>query len=119
MKMPIELKDKWVKALRSGKYKQGRGILYNPEEKSFCCLGVLEHICLDGNVELCTSCAGQVLHPTNFRAVPSREFYDEYGIDINEIMGRLVQMNDGHGAKPKPSSFKTIANYIVKNIKGY
>jgi hypothetical protein len=117
MKMPIELKDKWVKALRSGKYKQGRGILYNPEEKSFCCLGVLEHICLDGNVELYTTGA-DTSHPGSFRGSPSSEFYDEYGIDIHEIEGRLVCMNDGSsGGKPK--SFRTIANYIVKNIKGY
>ena len=30
---------KWVKALRSGKYKQTKGILKN--SKGFCCLGVL------------------------------------------------------------------------------
>lgn len=35
---------KWVKALRSGKYKQGRGTLCQVDKKgnkSFCCLGVL------------------------------------------------------------------------------
>ena len=33
------LKDKWIAALRSGKYKQGKGALQRNE--SFCCLGVL------------------------------------------------------------------------------
>jgi predicted nucleotidyltransferase len=33
------IKEKWINALRSGEYKQGKGCLYNGE--SFCCLGVL------------------------------------------------------------------------------
>lgn len=40
-----EIKDRWVAALRSGKYKQGRGTLCSYDglsnERSFCCLGVL------------------------------------------------------------------------------
>ena len=39
-KLPVAFKKKWVKALRSGKYKQGRCRLYNPETDSYCCLGV-------------------------------------------------------------------------------
>lgn len=39
------VRQKWVAALRSGKYKQGKNVLcnVNPEtkEKSYCCLGVL------------------------------------------------------------------------------
>lgn len=30
----------WVKALRSGDYRQGVEKLYNPEENAWCCLGV-------------------------------------------------------------------------------
>ncbi len=33
------VKQKWVEALRSGKYKQGRSVLRS--ESGFCCLGVL------------------------------------------------------------------------------
>lgn len=38
--MKVDKKDiqKWVKALRSGKYKQGTGALQN--ESGYCCLGV-------------------------------------------------------------------------------
>lgn len=32
---------KWVKALRSGKYKQGRRALHHLPTDTFCCLGVL------------------------------------------------------------------------------
>jgi hypothetical protein len=35
------VKKMWVKALRSGKYKQTRGQLYNKLDNAFCCLGVL------------------------------------------------------------------------------
>lgn len=41
--MQIELKQKWIEALRSGKYQQGRNWL-NADDK-FCCLGVLIDIC--------------------------------------------------------------------------
>lgn len=37
--MDAELKGKWVKALRSGKYKQGKGVLC--DRGKHCCLGVL------------------------------------------------------------------------------
>lgn len=38
--MNAELKAKWVEALRSGKYQQGREQL-NEADQLFCCLGVL------------------------------------------------------------------------------
>ena len=38
-KMNPEVKKKWVEALRSGKYKQGKGRLKLGEQ--YCCLGVL------------------------------------------------------------------------------
>lgn len=39
--MNKKIKEDWVKALRSGKYKQGKGELHNKEDNTFCCLGVL------------------------------------------------------------------------------
>jgi hypothetical protein len=38
-KVNKEYKEKWVEALRSGKYKQGKGCLKKGDE--YCCLGVL------------------------------------------------------------------------------
>jgi hypothetical protein len=40
MSMNVELKAKWVEALRSGSYKQGKGRL-RTTDNTFCCLGVL------------------------------------------------------------------------------
>lgn len=43
VKLKPEVKEKWVAALRSGEYKQGRGCLHN-KNNAFCCLGVLSDI---------------------------------------------------------------------------
>ena len=39
--MNQDIKQRWVDALRSGEYEQGRGCLHNSNGNSFCCLGVL------------------------------------------------------------------------------
>lgn len=39
--MKKDIADKWVAALRSGEFKQGRRALGNKVSNSFCCLGVL------------------------------------------------------------------------------
>lgn len=44
-KLPKVFKRKWIAALRSGKYKQGRYTLYRNNKDTFCCLGVAGHIC--------------------------------------------------------------------------
>lgn len=43
-KLPKAFKNKWVKALRSGKYKQGRKLLRNSIDNTYCCLGVAAEI---------------------------------------------------------------------------
>ena len=43
-KLDKKLKAKWIKALLSGDYKQGKGILKN-KKGEYCCLGVLADIC--------------------------------------------------------------------------
>jgi hypothetical protein len=45
--MKEEWKDKWVKALRSGEYKQGRERLRSGNQ--FCCLGVLADLVIKEN----------------------------------------------------------------------
>lgn len=39
--MNEEIKRDWLAEIRSGKYQQGRGVLHNREEDTYCCLGVL------------------------------------------------------------------------------
>lgn len=42
--MDQKLKRKWVRALRSGQYKQGDMALCSRDGKRFCCLGVLADV---------------------------------------------------------------------------
>jgi len=40
LKITQKIKDAWLKDLRSNKFKQGTGQLYNKARDSYCCLGV-------------------------------------------------------------------------------
>ena len=40
-KLKPAIKKLWVNALRSNNYKQGQRLLHQPEDNTFCCLGVL------------------------------------------------------------------------------
>jgi len=48
--MKKEIADKWVRALRSGEYKQGNGSLLR--DGNYCCLGVLCDLALKNNVPI-------------------------------------------------------------------
>jgi hypothetical protein len=100
-----KLKTKWVAALRSGKYKQGRSQLKQTRNTdngdpvtTFCCLGVLKDI-----------------HP----GIRARDygFYlscNQSGIDA-DIQDKLAEFNDGCGLT-KPWGFRRIATWIEKNL---
>lgn len=108
--MDQKWKQKWVKALRSGKYKQGREKLKSFDSKKqprYCCLGVLGEI------------QGQKIRkhteylPKKWAAGLSRT-----------TQSQLSRMNDGVKydipymealASPR-RSFKYIANWIEKNL---
>lgn len=49
-KTQIRNRTKWVKALRSGKYRQGQGWLVTSDRR-YCCLGVAKVAVLNGNAE--------------------------------------------------------------------
>jgi hypothetical protein len=49
IKMPRDIRDQWLAALRSGEYKQGFGRLKS-DNGGYCCLVVLQQV-LDGDVE--------------------------------------------------------------------
>ncbi len=104
MKVDKKLKAKWVTALRSGKYTQGKGVLKDCNG-SYCCLGVLCHV------------AGKRIpaHTMNLDNSPSlRKLRDSLSLGV-EIDGNkqceLTVMNDD-----KNRSFKQIADWIEKNV---
>jgi len=103
--MNKKLMEKWVKALRSGKYKQGDGRLYDEKTNTYCCLGVLCEI------------EGIKYSKTN-EYYQGKSLVDEsgrlpkkYKVKSGFFMDNLAQLND-HGL-----TFKQIAKIIEKNYK--
>lgn len=116
-KMNPKIKKKWVKALRSGKYKQGRGGLLTkkntewdprdaafekglvwPKQDQYCCLGVLCDVA--GKDERYWKSNGHL----------SRPVAEEFKIS-GEVQDTLICKNDG-----RKWSFKKIADWIEKNL---
>jgi hypothetical protein len=116
-RLPKEFAEKWIIALRSGKYAQAEGTLYDPEKNGFCCLGV--------------ACA------MNYPLYRLKNRYGEFAIIINkshadlqvdlkkiprelkgialnnELVEVLTRMNDdGY-------PFDTIADWLEKNVEFY
>lgn len=111
--MDVELKAKWVKALRSGEYKQGRGYLRQVESNSFCCLGVLCDIIDPENwreLEDMYSFSKKSTDGSEYYGVMPPETKNMAGVSADEEQ-RLMEMNDN-----KHNSFEEIAGYIEKNM---
>lgn len=105
MKMPKDIKEKWVHALLSGKYIQGKGFLKTQDGK-YCCLGVLEDVC-DGKVETFSNHKGAVIS----QSFPSSYWLHEHKIVAGDAACEdLASMNDGG------VSFVEIARIIERDV---
>jgi hypothetical protein len=98
-----EVKAKWIDALRSGKYEQGRGQLRSKDDE-YCCLGVLLDILSPDAWVLNTEHGCYQSLDDRISVLPN---YIE-----NEIgrQGELIDMNDGG------KSFTEIADWIQENV---
>jgi hypothetical protein len=103
--MDANIKQKWVGALRSGKYKQGYNCLRNRQD-GFCCFGVLCDVINPGGWNQ-DSCGFYSFSESS--GLPPQHIQDEVGIPKPAI-GVLVEMND-YG-----DSFEQIAAYIEGNL---
>jgi hypothetical protein len=120
--MKKALAMKWVKALRSGKYKQAKDYLRVEGEngrESYCCLGVLGTIC---GIPKDTLSENKTLESfrkkCNIESDEGTPFVEGESTRIKVRIGKgfeefptLASANDG-GA-----SFKAIATWIEKNYK--
>lgn len=97
--MPKELGEPWVKALRSGEYKQGKNRLRVGTD-NYCCLGVY---CKINNIPI--SLRGDIAKGYN-----GYEFMDQHV--GNEFTTRLYEANDQEG-----KTFNEIADMIEKNVE--
>ena len=115
MKMDARLKRKWLKALRSGEYRQGRYLLVSDNGKNFCCLGVLADVmgCEWQESKANYDSSLVPILPRNKRPLARRGDAwmspSKTGLSSKK-QEKLAGMNDDG------SSFKRIANFIEKNL---
>lgn len=101
--MDAKLKAKWVKALRSGKFKQARGVLRHSPTR-MCCLGVLRYLADPKDTR---SDGGGLF---SFRQS------EDFGLR-HSTQRELAKRNDGNEEwKGKRQTFQQIADYIEKNL---
>tara|TARA_R100001143_G_C3251028_1_gene83502 strand:+ start:161 stop:469 length:309 start_codon:yes stop_codon:yes gene_type:complete len=102
--MNPEIKERWIAALRSGKYAQKKHKLRGYE--GFCCLGVLVDIeDPDGWIEI----SPNLYKYKNLFSTLPQEMLDSCGIDLR-TQEVLIKMND------KGASFEKIASWIQDNL---
>jgi hypothetical protein len=106
----------WVNALRSGKYKQGKGhltIITEPGQKNkHCCLGVACDL-FRKNHDIPISDDGRIRSYDGQTGYLPGVVEDWLGNDIVNVQFNLVDMNDNG------DSFDKIADYIESNfLKG-
>lgn len=115
MSLHPQLKKRWVEALRSGKYKQGRQYLRDQSDQ-YCCLGVLCDITEKGKWYEAVSVTDR--RKPVYRYVPlgrtegtiaylPRDIQDKAGLTTSTET-TLAKMND------KGWSFKKIADWIER-----
>lgn len=102
-KLPVEFKKKWLEALRSGKYEQGKGELFY--EGKYCCLGVAAAEC-GVPLKYIKGKGFLFLGETHFDSVPNIL----RGSFTKPIPNSLSAMNDNG------KTFTEIANWIEENL---
>lgn len=113
--MKKAIRDRWVKALRSGKFRRGRGQL-QPTANTYCCLGVL---CKVAKISYERGAHGLALSDSK-----------KLGFQIGDL-NALVSLNDGvfdtsnvryYGLPPRGyrwgrgASFRVIADWIEEHL---
>lgn len=105
------VKEKWLVALRSGKYKQGQSRLCN-EQNEYCCLGVLAEV-----MQVPKTLSNDVCYNKKSYAYFFPSEIDGYTASVpsnilsNSIQHILWDMNDTY-----KQDFNQIANYIEENL---
>lgn len=105
-----EMKDKWMGALRGGKYKHGINRLRSNKDK-FCCLGVLCDVIDDTKwIDTSDTLSNNCLSENWFHGNSKNEI--DIRILHGNIQSHLISLNDKNR-----KSFNDIADWIEENIK--
>ncbi len=117
-KLDPQLKQRWIAALRSGNYEQGRQVLRSNEDK-YCCLGVLADIInpqaweaklVDNGNPYIDAEFGYYWNPSRIDTKWSHKYLVDEDIP-KELQGTLTRKNDG-----ELLNFLEIADYIESNL---
>lgn len=112
--MNEKIKTRWIKALRSGKYKQGRSYLHADDK--FCCLGVLCELAVESGVILPARKEQEdwcyTYGVSSTAAMPPAEVKFWSDLTNADTLNTLANMNDGG------YSFEDIADFIEANFTG-
>lgn len=116
--MKKQLKSKWLAALRSGKYAQGRGKLKWVSDRGrveYCCLGVLCEVAEIEATYVDPWANGQgTAEFEGCTSILNDDLLQRLGLDW-EFAEKLIDRNDGRNGKPR-RSFKQIASYIARYL---
>lgn len=104
----VEIKQKWLEELRSGKHKQGVGTLKSVEDDgsfAYCCLGVLQEKVLGEEIKPVV----RSKYEDDLLPEGDQEIYNDLRDKIlsDFIVQRCTEMNDELG-----TDFKEIANWL-------
>lgn len=129
--MDAKLKAEWVKALRSGEYKQTSSTLHERTDNTYCCLGVL---CKVMGAEFGPAIEEGDDYPLSLDHVPvlngrvlsnrdDEELKDTFCQEVGiPDQSELIMRNDGVGSDPRSAgyiprhTFPEIADYIEANL---
>ncbi len=106
--MNAEMKATWIAALRGGGFKQTTGVLHDPEDGGYCCLGVLCEV--TGYQKIYGSDSGGERYRSLAEMVDPAGASDQVGF-YSRLVARLVDMNDLEN-----KSFTEIADYIERTL---
>lgn len=104
--MKKELAMKWVKALKSGKYKQAKGSLRSRKNDSFCCLGVACDLLVNKVAWSLNNPESKLVEFGSFKGVLPDSIQDYYGLD--SIDGSFERL-------PKQKAIKIFNKMADKN----
>lgn len=109
--LPRDFAEKWIAALRSGKYNQTRGSLR--DQFGYCCLGVACVIngISDDDIDLEGFIIDAHIGDDNTEKMPEQLI----GMDENELVSELTAMNDRDSEDAY--SFPEIADWIEENVE--
>jgi hypothetical protein len=119
-KLPREFTKEWLTALRSGKYEQTSGSLYNIQDQGYCCIGVAARIKYPLHYLKNKSNKYAGVLQGNNKCVNSNTRYNlskipqelKGGVEESQLVQQLVDLNDDEGY-----SFEEIAEWIEEKVE--